>query len=117
MRIGTLAFGLAILVAFAAADAAAADKMRFWNTTTHTFVQLYMAKAGTDQWGPNQCENDKDKAVDADERLALTGIEPGRYDVKLVEKSGKSCVLRDIEVKSGGAYAFSIGEEDLKQCR
>jgi hypothetical protein len=114
MKTRALLIGLALL---AAADAAAAEKMRFWNTSTRSFVELRLAKPGTGQWGANQCENDKDKAVDADERLALTGVEPGRYDVKLVEKSGKSCVLSDIEVKSGGAYAFSIGEDELKACK
>jgi hypothetical protein len=114
MRTGALLIGLALL---AAADAAAAEKMRFWNTSTRSFVELRLAKPGTADWGPNQCENDKDKAVDADERLALTGIEPGHYDVKLAEKSGKSCVLHDIEVKAGGPYAFSIGEDELKACK
>ena len=55
--------------------------------------------------------------LDAGERQALIGIEPGRYDVKLAEKSGKSCVLHDIEVKAGGPYAFSIGEDELKACQ
>lgn len=113
MRTRALLIGLALL---ATADAAAAEKMRFWNTSTRSFVELRLAKPGTADWGPNQCENDKDKAVDADERLALIGIEPGRYDVKLAEKSGKSCVLHDIEVKTGGPYAFSIGEDELKAC-
>jgi hypothetical protein len=114
MRPEALLIGLTLL---AAADAAAAEKLRFWNTSTKTFVELRLAKPGSSDWGPNQCENDKDKSVDADERLALTGVDPGRYDVKLVEKSGKSCVLHDIEVKAGGPYAFSVGEDELKSCK
>ncbi|HZF33034.1 MAG TPA: hypothetical protein VE914_04475, partial [Candidatus Angelobacter sp.] len=49
----------------------AADKMRFWNLTAEDVDELYLAPAGTDQWGPNQCLNDNDKSVDADERLDL----------------------------------------------
>jgi hypothetical protein len=113
----SLVSSLAVILALVASGAAAADKLRFWNVTTSTIVELYLAKAGTNQWGANQCENDKDKTVDADERLNLTGIEPGRYDVKLVEKSGRRCLVRNVEVKAGGPYAFSIAEDDLKDCQ
>jgi len=114
MRTEALLIGLALLTAW---DAVAAEKMRFWNTSTRSFIELRLAKPGSTDWGPNQCLNDKDKSVDADERLALIGVEPGHYDVKLVEKSGKSCVLHDVELKQGGPYAFSIGEDELKACQ
>ncbi|GGF13440.1 hypothetical protein GCM10011611_18910 [Aliidongia dinghuensis] len=102
---------------FVATGAVAAGKLRFWNQTTSTIVELYLAPAGTEKWGPNQCENDKDKAVDGDERLQLTGVAAGRYDVKLVEKSGRRCLVRDVELKADGPYAFALAEEDLKDCK
>lgn len=98
------------------APAGAAERMRFWNLLTSTITQLSLAPAGTNNWGKNQCENDKDKSVDADERLTLTDIEPGRYDVKFADNRGRQCVLRNIEVKGGQPYAFSIEEDDLKNC-
>ena len=113
----SLVSSLAVLLALAASSAGAADKLRFWNLTSSTIVELYLAKAGTNQWGANQCVNDKYKAVDADERLNLMDIVPGRYDVKLVEKSGRRCLVRDVEVKAGGPYAFSIAEGDMKDCQ
>ena len=48
---------------------------RFWNLTANTVKQLYLSPAGTDQWGPDQCRNDKDGEVDHDERLRVTGIQ------------------------------------------
>jgi hypothetical protein len=113
----SLVSSLAMILALVASGAAADNKLRFWNLTTSTIVELHLAKAGTNQWGPNQCENDRDKTVDADERLNLTGVEPGRYDVKLVEKSGRRCLVRDVEVKAGAPYAFSIADDELKDCR
>ncbi|HJT05689.1 MAG TPA: hypothetical protein VJ747_02120 [Stellaceae bacterium] len=109
---------VALLFVAAASTAAvgAEQRMRFWNLTAATITKLYLAPAGTDKWGPDQCENDPDGAVDADERLNLKGIEPGRYDAKLTDKTGRRCIVRNIDVKSGRPYAFSIEEKDLTDC-
>ena len=106
----------AILLAGGMAGALAAEKMRFWNLTAEEIDELYLAPAGTDQWGPNQCLNDNDKSVDADERLDLKGVTPGKYDVKLVDAKGRHCLVKDVEVKAGGKYAFSIAEKQLTNC-
>ena len=96
--------------------AAAADKMRFWNLTAEEIDELYLAPAGTDQWGPNQTLNDDDKSVDADERLDLKDVKPGNYDVKLKDSKGRQCLVKNVEVKAGGKYAFSIQEKQLTDC-
>jgi hypothetical protein len=83
-----------------------AERLRFWNLTTATITELRLAPAGTGNWGPNQCENDPDKSVEHYERLTITGIEPGLYDVTLANRAGRACLARDIEVKSGQPYAF-----------
>jgi hypothetical protein len=106
-------FALAAL----ASTAHAADKMRFWNLTANTITELRLAPAGTGKFGPNQCDNDPDKSVDADERLTLADVTPGIYDVALKDKTGRSCSVPNVEVKGGTAYAFSIEEEQLKKCK
>jgi hypothetical protein len=112
MRIvAALSFALLALGA-----AAAAERMRFWNTTSSTVTELYLAPTGTTEWGPNLCKNDPDGAVDADERLTLKNVVPGHYDVKLVDKQGRSCVVRNVEVQAGKPYAFSLSEKDLTDC-
>ncbi len=58
-----------------------------------------MSPAGKDSWGPDQCKNDRDGTVDHDERLRITGVEPGRYDVKLSDKTGRVCIVRNVEVR------------------
>jgi hypothetical protein len=90
--------------------------MRFWNLTTVTLTQLSLAPVGTTKWGPNQCENDPDKSVDPDERLTLKGVNPGHYDVKLTDKKGRTCIVSNVEIKSGGAYAFSVSDKVLTSC-
>ena len=107
---------VAVVLAAAVGPALGAEHLRFWNLTAAAITKLYLAPAGTDRWGPDQCQNDPDGAVDADERLTLKGIEPGRYDVKLIDKTRRTCIVRDVEVKGGRPYAFSIEESDLKDC-
>jgi hypothetical protein len=97
--------------------AAAQDRkgIRFWNLTLYTITALQLSPAGADNWGPDQCKNDRDGTVDHDERLRITGIEPGRYDVKLADKTGRVCVVRNIDVKAGAV--FTIEEKQLTDCR
>ena len=116
MKAGYAAFVLTAIV-LAPSGALAGGKLRFWNLTATTIVELSLAEAGSDKWGPNQCVNDPDRQVDADERLDLAGISSGRYDVKLADKSGRRCTVRNVEVKDGGKYAFSLSENDLKDCQ
>ena len=88
--------------------------IRFWNLTLNTITQLQMAPAGSDAWGPDQCKNDRDGTVDHDERLRVTGITPGRYDVKFTDKAGRHCTVRNLEVGDGAV--FSIEEKQLTDC-
>ena len=111
--IGQFAFGPVALVAFAA-HAADPKPIRFWNLTTNTVVDFRAAPPGTGDWGPNQCANDRDGTVDHDERLRISGIAPGRYDVKLTFKDGRVCTVRNIEMKDAGI--FSIEDKDLVEC-
>jgi len=97
--------------------ASAAERLRFWNLTGFAIKELRLAPVGTADWGPDQCTNDPDGAVDVDERLTLKDVVPGDYDVKLVDQSGRICVVRNVEVSAGKPYAFSLSENELVDCR
>ena len=114
MRTGSTV--IVCLLAVGAAGALAADRMQFWNLTANTIRELYLAPAGTTQWGANQCENDPDGSVDPDERLKLTSVTAGRYDVKLTDVKGRTCTVRGVTLQAGKPYAFSLSEFDLKDC-
>ena len=88
--------------------------IRLWNLTTATISNFQLSPAGKDSWGPNQALNDRDKEVDHDERLRITGIEPGRYDAKVGYRDSRQCLVRDIEIKADAV--FSITDKDLKDC-
>ena len=88
--------------------------IRLWNLTTATISNFQLSPAGKDSFGPNQTLNDKDKEVDHDERLRITGVEPGRYDAKVSYAGSRQCLVRDIEIKADAV--FSIADKDLVQC-
>ena len=96
-----------ILAALAAASGAAAAANRptqFWNLTKSTISEFYLAPAGTSNWGPNQCKNDRDGTVDADERLRITDVPPGTYDAKFTDVTGRTCIVRNIKVEMGAIF-------------
>jgi hypothetical protein len=88
--------------------------IRFWNLTSSTISGFQLSPAGKNQWGPNQTLNDKDKEVDHDERLPITGVAPGRYDARITYRDAKQCIVRDIDIKAD--TVFSIADKDLKDC-
>jgi hypothetical protein len=88
--------------------------IRLWNLTTATISGFQLSPAGKNEWGPNQALNDRDKEVDHDERLRITGVEPGRYDAKVGYRDLRQCFVRDIEIKADAV--FSIADKDLKDC-
>jgi len=107
---------LAAAVLGVAATPALARDLLFWNQTSKEFKGVYLAPAGSTLFGPNQAENDPDYTVSADERLKITAVAPGTYDVKLVEKSGRTCLVAGVEVKGTSRVAFAIAEEQLTRC-
>jgi hypothetical protein len=103
----------AFILAFVPMGASAKDT-QFWNLTANTITSLQLSLPGKDEWGRNQADNDRDHTVDHDERLKITGTEAGTYDVKFVDKSGRTCVVPNVQVKTGAI--FSIEEKELKGC-
>jgi len=115
--VSTLCYILVLTLAVAAGvrEAVAEQRpTRFWNLTKNTISQLYLAPAGTSDWGPNQCQNDKDGRVDFDERLAISGLSPGIYDAKFTDVTGRTCTVPMIKIEAGAI--FSIAEKDLTSC-
>ncbi len=105
---------LVVLLAVAGELSAQGKGTRLWNLTSSTISGFQLSPAGKDNWGPNQTLNDKDKEVDHDERLRITGIEPGRYDAKVTYPNSRQCFVRDIEIRADAV--FSIADKDLKDC-
>jgi hypothetical protein len=94
--------------------AAGSQKTRFWNLTGETIVKFELAPTGTTQFGPDQCKNDKDGAVDDDERLQIQNVASGAYDARIAFKSGRVCFAKNIAITDG--KIFSIETKQLTDC-
>ena len=108
-----LAIPAAFMLAFIPADAFAKDT-QFWNLTANTITSLQLSPPGKSEWGRNQADNDRDHTVDHDERLKITDTEAGIYDVRFADKSGRTCVVPNVQIKAGAIFA--IEEKQLKDC-
>jgi hypothetical protein len=109
-----IAAAFVLTAGLSAAQAADSGVTRFWNLTGETITHLNLAPAGSTDWGADQCRNDPDGTVDFDERLRITGVSAGRYDVRFTDKTGRSCIVQGVDVKPG--KVFSIGKEELTNC-
>ena len=105
---------VASLLVCCLATGASAKDTQFWNLTAHTITALQVSPAGKNEWGADQTANDSDHSVDHDERLKITGVKSGVYDVRFTDKIGRSCVVKDVAVKEGAV--FSIDENKVKDC-
>ena len=93
------------------------SKMKFWNLSGADLTEVSLAPAGTDKFGDNQCKNDDNGSIENDERLPLKDVTAGKYDVRIKDKGGRVCLVKNVEVKEGAAYAFSIEAEQIKDCK
>ena len=98
-------------LALAMGSALAAKATRMWNLTDNTITKLQLAPTGSTDYGPDQAKNDKDGAVDHDERLKITGVSTGSYDAKFSDAKGRTCTVKNLAVKEGDV--FSIEEKQL----
>jgi hypothetical protein len=105
---------LAALLIAAVPTAAAAKSTQLWNLTANTIISVQISPAGKNVWSGNQTDNDPDHSVDHDERLKITGVASGAYDVKFVDKSGRTCLVENIQIEQG--LIFAIEEKNLKNC-
>jgi hypothetical protein len=104
---------MAGLLAFLPVSALAKDT-QFWNLTANTITSLQLSPPGKNEWGRNQADNDRDHTVDHDERLKITDTAAGLYDIKFVDKGGRTCIVPNVQVKAGAI--FTIEEKELKDC-
>ena len=88
--------------------------MRLWNLSTSTITNFQLSPPGKNDWGPNHTLNDKDKEVDHDERLRITGVEPGRYDAKVSYGTARQCFVRE---RNQSQIGISAGRVESNEAR
>ena len=110
---GRLAIFTLVGLTFGASIAQAKDT-KFWNLTQNKIVSLQLSPVGKGIWGKNQTDNDNDHSVDPDERLKITDIKSGNYDVRFKDATGNVCLVKNVAVTEG--EIFSIEDDALTDC-
>lgn len=104
-----------------ACGAGAAERFFMYNlTATTVFTSVQMAPAGTQDWntqgwGANQALNDKDKTVEASERVEIKNVTHGQYDVRLTDSHGRACIVRGVDLTKD--TSFAVRDSDLVNCK
>lgn len=98
---------------FAAADDAP-KPMKVWNLTASAIVDFRLAPGGSSKYGRNLAVDDKDKAIDVDERLSLRDVAPGTYDARVKLRDGRKCRVAKLKLEAG--EIASIEEKQLEGC-
>ncbi len=107
---------LAVLGSLVSFGAIAADRFFGFNeTTSAVFTGVYLAPEGTVAWGPNEALNDKDKVWDTGERLPIKGVSRGRFDLKIVDRSGRVCIKHGLDLTRD--LTFDVRDGDLANCK
>ena len=100
---------ISIGLLFACSAAMAADSL-FLNRVGETLVKLQLAPAGTTKWGPDQCQFEDDKSVENNEKIPLKEVMPGRYDAKFTDLKGRTCTVKNLDVKDGALVVIRESE-------
>jgi hypothetical protein len=101
---------VSIGLSFACSAASAADSLLFLNRVGETLVKLQLAPAGSTKWGPDQCQFEDDKSVENNEKIPLREITPGRYDVRFTDLKGRTCTIKNLDVKDGALVVIRENE-------
>jgi hypothetical protein len=106
---------LCLLCSLPVPATAAAEHFFGYNQTTATdFTGVFLAPEGTAKWGPNEALNDKDRSWESGERLAIKSGSRARFDLKLQDRSGRTCIKRGIDLTND--TTFDIRDADLATC-
>jgi hypothetical protein len=89
------------VLGFSVAIAADDKPLLFLNRAGETMVKLQFAPAGTTKWGSDQTQYEDDKQVEHNEKITLRDVTPGRYDVRFTDIKGRSCTVKNLDLKPG----------------
>lgn len=82
---------------------------RYWlkitNNSKYDIYHLYVSRAESDRWGPDQFGDFVLQASGGS--FTLTDLIPGDYDIKFVDEDGDECVLHDISIFQNKNWALT----------
>lgn len=81
------------------------------NKSEYDIHELYVSRSKSSKWGPDQLRKD---TIDAGERFTLRNIDPGTYDLKVVDEDGTECVIEEADFDE--SKIWTITDRMLERC-
>jgi len=105
----------AALSAFATSAFAEKVSVDFENKSKWAIHQIFLSSSDTKEWGPDQLGDKDSDVIASGGKFTLNQIEPGKYDMKIVDEDGDECVLASL--KLGQNKVVDITDENLLNCQ
>ena len=102
-----------VLILFALTAMASDTSMQIVNKSQWDIHHLYVAKHSSDQWGPDQLGK---VVLKTGEDFTLTNVPCGKYDIKVVDEDGDSCVIENQKLCGEDGSILAINDEELLNC-
>lgn len=107
---------LALALASSAGAALAAkgdSKVIFVNQSSWSINELYFAPTRDADWGEDHLGQ---HTLDRGDRLTLTGVACGTWDVRVVDEDGDECIIENVAL-CGDTDQWVIRDDDLLACQ
>lgn len=104
---------LALLFATLTSAAAMADStIQIVNQSGWELHEIYFSPTSQENWGDDHLG---DQVLEQGDSLTLTGVESGRWDIRLVDEDGDECTLEDVHITESEQWV--VTEDDLLGCQ
>jgi len=100
---------------FATSAFASPVSVGFKNTSDWSIDHVYLSPSDQNAWGPDQLGEGDSDVIGSGEKFTLTKVEPGKYDIKLVDEDGDECVVEGLKLGESGE--LNITNENLMKCQ
>jgi len=108
-----VSFALVALLASAIPVAAQSShySLRMENNTGYDLYRVYFSSVNTNQWGDDMLGT---RIFRDGTTFTITGIAPGRYDLKFVDQDRDVCILRNVVIY--GSLNWDLSQNWLLSC-
>ena len=104
---------LALLFAtLTSAAAMAGSTIQIVNQSGWELHEIYFSPTSQENWGDDHLG---DQVLEQGDSLTLTGVESGRWDIRLVDEDGDECTLEDVHITESEQWV--VTEDDLLGCQ
>jgi hypothetical protein len=80
------------------------ESMTFRNGSAFDIREIYLSKTNHRTWEEDVLHT---RILSAGDSIRVGGIDPGRYDIKLVDEDGDVCIVHNIDLYSNRVWTIS----------